>query len=37
MVNEKLSAHEVEREVVQSPANEQETTQHIIFDDFRCR
>ena len=37
MVNEKLSTHEIEREVMQTPAQEQESAEHVVFDNLSCR
>lgn len=36
MVQEELAAHEEEGEVVQTPSDEQETAQGVVFDDLGC-
>jgi hypothetical protein len=35
-MQEELTAHEEEGEVVKHPADEEETAKSIVFDDFGC-
>lgn len=37
MVQEKLTRHDVERQVVQGPADEEEAAERVIFHDLGCR
>lgn len=37
MVQKQLTAHQVEGHIVESPAYEKETTEHVVFDNLSCR
>ena len=37
MVQEKLAAHEEEGEVVQAPAEEEESAEAVVLQDLACR
>jgi hypothetical protein len=34
MMQEELASHEEEREIMQGPANKEETTEPVIFENF---
>lgn len=36
MMQEQLAAHQIEREVMETPSDEEETAQGVVFDHFSC-